>query len=102
MPPHFFREVLMLNSDVYVELLITAAKPWITRAANGRSHVWPQDYDYTSSNVWPPNYPNLNPMDYYVWGAVEKSPIAVPVLQKHRQSTEIRQFLRPIQGKVFY
>ena len=29
-------------------------------------------YDYTSPNVWPPNSPDLNPMDYYVWGTVEK------------------------------
>ena len=29
-------------------------------------------YDFTGPNVWPPNSPDLNPMDYYVWGAVEK------------------------------
>ena len=28
--------------------------------------------DYTSPNVWPPNSPALSPVDYYVWGAVEK------------------------------
>ena len=43
MPPHFFREGLRLNSDAYVELLITVVKPWITRVANGRSYVWQQD-----------------------------------------------------------
>ena len=31
MPPHFFRECLRLNSDAYVELLITVAKLWKTR-----------------------------------------------------------------------
>ena len=40
MPPHFFREGLRLNSDAYVELLITAVKSWITMAANGRPYVW--------------------------------------------------------------
>ena len=29
-------------------------------------------YDYTSPNAWPPNSPDLNPMDYYVCGAVQK------------------------------
>ena len=90
MPPHFFRERLKLNSDTYVELIITVVKPWITRVANGRPCVWQQGttpyhtsgkgkkcfsanfYDYTSPNVLSPNSQDLNPMDYYVWGAVEK------------------------------
>ena len=56
----------------------------------GRPYVWQQDsapcytsgkrqkwlsanfYDYTSPNVWPLNSPDLNPMDYYVCGVVEK------------------------------
>ena len=77
-------------SDAYVELLNTVVQPWITKVANGRPNVWQQDsapchtsgkskkwlsarfYDYTSPNVWPPNSPDLNTMDYYVCGAVEK------------------------------
>ncbi len=90
MPPHFFKEGLRLNSHGYVEMLTTVVKPWITRVANNRPFVWQQDsapchtsgksqkwlsanfYDFTSPNVWPPNSPDLNPMDYYVWGTVEK------------------------------
>ena len=89
MPSHFFREGLRLNSDAYLELLVTIVKPWITRVANDWRCVWQQDStpfhtsgksqkwlsvnfsDYTSPNVWPPNSPDLNPMDYYAWGAVE-------------------------------
>ena len=53
MPPHFFREGLRLNSDAYVELLITVVKPWITRVANGRPYIWQQDSApcHTSGNV---------------------------------------------------
>ena len=40
MPPHFSRDGLRLNSDVYVEFLITVVMPWITRVANGRPYVW--------------------------------------------------------------
>ena len=78
---HFFREGLSSDSEVYVDLLVTVVKPWITMVANGRPHVWKQDSDpcqtswkrqkwltanfcdYTSPNVWPSNTPDLNPMD---------------------------------------
>ena len=33
MLPHFFSVILRLNSDAYVELLITVVKPWMTRVA---------------------------------------------------------------------
>ena len=90
MPLHFHRESLRLNSDEYVELLITVVKPRITWVANGRPHVWRQDlapchtflkstkwlsaifYNYSSPNVWPLNPTDPNPMDYYIWSAVEK------------------------------
>ena len=29
-------------------------------------------YDHTSLNIWPPNFPDLNPLDYYVWSVVGK------------------------------
>ncbi|KAL1114925.1 hypothetical protein AAG570_007748 [Ranatra chinensis] len=90
MPPHFFQEGLRLTSDGYVGLLNTVVKPWIRRVADGRPYVWQQDsapchtsgksqkwlfenfYDFTGPNVRPPNSPDLNPTDYFVWGAVEK------------------------------
>ncbi|QQP54616.1 Uncharacterized protein FKW44_007504 [Caligus rogercresseyi] len=28
--------------------------------------------DYTSPNIWPPNSPDCNPCDFYLWGAVER------------------------------
>ena len=43
MPPHFFRKSLRLNSDAYVELMITIVKSWITMVANGRPCIWQQD-----------------------------------------------------------
>ena len=53
MPAHFFREGLRLNSDAYVDLLITVVKLWITRVANGRPRVWLQDsaFCHTSGKV---------------------------------------------------
>ena len=62
----------------------------IERVAQGRSYVFQQDsapahkaevtqewlaqnlHDHVTPNMWPPSSPDLNPMDYYVWGVVEK------------------------------
>uniref|UniRef100_A0A4Y0BF18 Tc1-like transposase DDE domain-containing protein n=1 Tax=Anopheles funestus TaxID=62324 RepID=A0A4Y0BF18_ANOFN len=90
MPPHFFEQGLRQNADGYISMLDTFVKPWITRVANGRPYVFQQDSapchtasktikwlaanfnDFTGPNVWPPSSPDLNPMDYFVWGAVER------------------------------
>ena len=29
-------------------------------------------YDEITTNIWPPNSPVLNPLDYYVWSVVGK------------------------------
>ena len=98
MRPNFFRVGLELNSDAYVELLITVVKPWITRVANDRPYVWQLDSapchtsgkgikwllahfcKFTCPNVWPPNSPDLSPMDGLL---LRMTPITVPVPQKH-------------------
>ena len=118
MPPNLFKEGLRLNSDAYMELIITVVKPWITRVTNGRPYVWQQDstpchtsgksqkwllanfYDYISPNNWPPNSPDLNPMDYYVWGIVEKDFNRHAITAKAQLIDRIKAFLRPFLGKV--
>ena len=88
---------------------ITVVKPWITRVANGLPFVRQQDsapchtsgksqqwlsanyYDCTSPNVRPPNSPDLNPMDYYVRGTVEKD-------ANHRASTTKVQLIDRIKA----
>ena len=37
-----------------------------------RSQVWCRQHlpDYIDSNRWPPNSPDLNVLDYYVWSAI--------------------------------
>jgi len=60
--------------------------PWIKTVAGDRPWVWPQDpapchvsnrsikwlkdhcYDLVSKDCWPPSSPDLNPLDYFVWG----------------------------------
>ena len=63
--------------------------------AYGRPWVWQQDsapchtskknmaflrancYDLVPPDMWPPNSPDLNPMDYFTWGVVESRSNAV-------------------------
>ena len=109
MPPNIFREGVRLNSDAYVEWLITVVEPWITRVANGKPYAWQHDlapshtsgkskkwlsvnfYNYTSPYDWPLNSPDPNPMDYYVWGTVEKN-------ANHRASTTKTQLINIIKA----
>ena len=52
---------------VYGSRILSSATP-------GKSQKWllANFCEYTSPNVWPPNSPDLNPMDFCVWGTVEK------------------------------
>lgn len=90
MPPHFFQQGLRLNAAGYNEVLETVVKPWIDRVCDGRPYVFQQDsapahkavvtqdwmaanlHDHITPNMWPPNSPDLNPLDYYMWGVVER------------------------------
>ena len=89
MPPHFFQPGEMVTSDVYINALETKVKPWIETVTSGSPYVFQQDsapahtavrtqkwcqenlHMVWSKDFWPPNSPDLNPMDYYVWGKVE-------------------------------
>ncbi|KAF2351053.1 hypothetical protein FHG87_018191 [Trinorchestia longiramus] len=77
-------EGLRVNADAYVETLQTIVKHWIDNVANGRAYVFQQDsvpfhkalktqdcmaenfHDHVTPNLWPPNSPDLNALDYYV------------------------------------
>ena len=90
MPPHLFQEGIRVNAAGYIRVLETVVKPWIDQVAQGRPYVFQQDsapahkaevtqewmaqncHDHVTPNMWPPSSPDLNPMDYYVWGVVEK------------------------------
>lgn len=93
MPPHFFKKGETVTKEVYLRVLQTVVKPWMDLVSDGKPYVFQQDGApaHTSGIVqewlskqdpsrvgtfwpkdfWPPNSPDLNPLDYYVWGAVE-------------------------------
>lgn len=90
MPPHFFLKGQNVNKEVYLDLLIKVVKPWMDKCSNGRPYVFQQDSApahtsnlvqgwleenlpmFWSKHFWPPNSPDLNPLDYYVWGTLER------------------------------
>ena len=90
MPPHFFADGLRLNTEGYIQVLSEVVKPWIDRVARGRPYVWQQDsapchtsrktqawlsenfVDHTGPDIWPPSSPDCNPLDFFVWGEVER------------------------------
>jgi hypothetical protein len=85
-PLHIFETGLWVNTDIYLEVMECTVLPWIKTVAGDRPWVWLQDpatchvsnrsikwlkdhcYDLVSKDCWPPSSPDLNPLDYFVWG----------------------------------
>ncbi|UYV82172.1 hypothetical protein LAZ67_21001247 [Cordylochernes scorpioides] len=73
-----------------INVLETVVKPWMDMVAAGRKYVLQQDSapahkakktqswltlnvpSHWGPDIWPPNSPDCNPLDYYVWGVVER------------------------------
>lgn len=90
MPPHFFNKGENVIKEVYLHVLINVVKPWMETVSSGKPYVFQQDgapahtshlvQNWLSDNVdmlwakefWPPNSPDLNLLDFYVWSVVER------------------------------
>jgi hypothetical protein len=88
--PHFFQKGENVTKDVYLKILQTVVKSWIDIVASGRPYVFQQDGApahtshlvqnwlcdnmsmFWSKEFWPPNNPDLNPLDYFVWSVIER------------------------------
>ena len=86
MPPHIFETGLWVNTDIYLEVMESNVLPWIKTVAGDRPWMWPQDpapcyvfnrsikwlrdhcFNLVLKDCWPPRSPDLNPLDYFVWG----------------------------------
>ena len=89
MPPHIFKVGLKVNTKVYLDVLKSVVIPWCNQVASGgpcmwqkysapahkskETQVWLQKecYDFVPFSHWPPFFPDLNPLDYFVWSYVE-------------------------------
>ena len=90
MPPHFFKEGQRVTKGVCHNVLDHVVKLWIVHLSTGQPYVFQQDgapahtshvaqnwlnenaHMFWLKDFWPPNSPDLNPMDYYVWRALER------------------------------
>ena len=70
--------------------------PWIKANYLQGNYVWQQDgapahisektqkfckdniAQFWNKNMWPPSSPNLNPLDYFWWGVIERKTNATP------------------------
>ena len=85
MPPFFFSKAERLNSESNISILNLTVKPLIELIANVRpldsapahssrlTQAWMYQnlYSHWSPDVWPPNSPDCNSLDYYFWGVIE-------------------------------
>ena len=83
-----FEVSFKVNTKVYLDVLKSVRFPWRNQAARGRPWVWKQDsapahksketqawlqkecYDFVPFSFWPLSFPDLNPLDYFVWSYV--------------------------------
>ena len=115
-PPIWFPTGFRLGADAYIDALRKTIVPWMRRvvqAHGGVPYVFQQDsapahrarktlqfleeegIRYWSPQQWPPNSPDLNPLDYAVWsmvvqGSCKDQPPSVTALKK-RVSTYWRR-----------
>ena len=115
MPPHFFGPGEKVDADAYLNALEHTVKPWIDTVTGGSDYVFQQDsapahtakrtQEWCQENfsmvwtkdMWPPNSPDLNPMDYYVWGAVQAKVNDHPLGGRVALQEKIRQVMRQME-----
>lgn len=87
----FVKQVqVMIDEACYINVLRTVVEPWMRQVAAGRHFVFQQDGapahtanttqdwllthlpEFWPKEIWPPNSPDCNPLDYYVWGVCER------------------------------
>lgn len=90
MPPYFFKPNEKVGADVYYKVLRYNILPWLKANYPAGNYVWTQDgapahtskkaqvfcqvnmADYWPSDMWPSSSPDLNPLDFAVWGVLER------------------------------
>ena len=91
MPPYFFKPGERVGADSYYKVLRYHVLPWIKANYPNGNYVWTQDgapchtakkvqnfcrrnfADFWPADFWPSSSPDLNPLDYAIWGVLEES-----------------------------
>ena len=95
-PPVFIPQNERVNADAYIKLLTKHVLPWIKRTFPDGNYVWQQDgapchtakktqeflkenlTNFWGKDMWPPNSPDLNPLDYSIWAYMEQEACKKP------------------------
>jgi hypothetical protein len=95
-PPIFIPEGLKVNSEAYIDILRTRVLPWLKRTFPRKNYIYQQDgapahtsnktQTWIASNfagfweksLWPPNSPDLNPLDFSIWSVIEDKACKTP------------------------
>jgi hypothetical protein len=90
MPPYFFKPNEKIGADEYNKVLRCNVLPWLKANYPAGNYVWSQDVapahksrqaqdffednlaDFWPSEMWPPSSPDLIPLDFAVWGVLER------------------------------
>lgn len=88
-PPIFIDSGIKITSDVYIGILQSKVLPWLRKTYPENNFIWQQDGapahssaktqkflreqmpEFWSKELWPPSSPDLNPLDYAIWGHLE-------------------------------
>ena len=89
-PPVWFPQGFRLAAADYIDMLETTVIPWMREVAGNQPWVFQQDsapahrakrtqdflraqgVDFWTPQQWPPNSPDLNPLDYAIWSYIEQ------------------------------
>jgi hypothetical protein len=114
MPPHFIEAGLKINTQEYLRILETSLLPWIEQKFGCNNVVLIQDSApchgsrqtqaflaekvpfFVPSNIWPSNSPDLNALDFFVWGEVQRRVNASPKASITDLKNSIRREMRKI------
>ncbi len=93
---HWFPCGLKVGQKEYLEVMETVVKLWIEENYPKEGYAWQQDgapghkakrtqdwckenlEDFWQSNLWPPLWPDCLPLDYAIWGIVERKACCTP------------------------
>lgn len=96
MDPHFIKAGLRLGTKEYLEILQTVLLPWIDQHWDRSDVVFLQDSApshgskamqeflakelpfFVKAQIWPSNNPDLNILDYFIWGTLQERVNAHP------------------------
>ena len=114
--PYFFNEGVTLNAERYIPILefykregnrLFKNTDWNFQQDGASSHTSNLAQDWCQNNLkwyipkqyWPPNSPELNPMDYSVWNEIDKGVDYKKVKNRANLIKEIRKAIKNISQK---